>query len=76
MCCPPAPPAWRCAVTDAMIALLPVPFALALIGAGVWILRAEWAAYVASRAEQPPVEVAYQDEDEDVMPGPMIEGWQ
>ena len=63
-------------MTETMIALLPVPLALALIGAGVWILRAEWAAYVASRAAMPPAEVAYQDEDEDVMPGPMIEGWQ
>lgn len=65
-------------MTETMIALLPVPFALALLGAGVWILRANWAAYMASRTEQSPAEVAYQDEDEgeDAMPGPMIEGWQ
>lgn len=63
-------------MTETMIALLPVPFALALIGAGVWILRAEWAAYVASRAAMPPVGgETYQTED-DAMQGPMIEGWQ
>lgn len=62
-------------MTDVMIALMPVPFAVALLGAGVWILRANWAAYMASRAEQPPAEEVYQTE-EDAMQGPMIEGWQ
>ena len=63
-------------MTETLIALLPVPFAVALLGAGVWILRANWAAYMASRAEQPPAEgETYQTED-DAMQGPMIEGWQ